>query len=89
MPLSESLAMCFIDKSRCLTSTPVLQNGNWQDRTCDERHGFICMKQSTTESTGEEVYVEIGCKFVSQGCTWRSDLMIWHLDSEHRIKHHK
>ncbi|XP_075877945.1 macrophage mannose receptor 1-like [Nelusetta ayraudi] len=39
------------------------ENGNWQDRTCDERHGFICMKQSTTESTGEEVYVEIGCKF--------------------------
>lgn len=50
-------------------TSSVLQNGNWQDRTCDERHGFICMKQSSIDSTGDEVYVDIGCKFVSQGCT--------------------
>lgn len=43
-----------------------LQNGNWADRTCDEKHGFICMKQSTTESTGDEVNQDIGCKAVSE-----------------------
>lgn len=42
-----------------------LQNGNWVDRLCEEKHGFICMKQSTTESTGDEVEVNIGCKLVS------------------------
>ncbi|XP_037642855.1 macrophage mannose receptor 1b isoform X1 [Sebastes umbrosus] len=38
------------------------QNGNWADRSCDEKHGFICMKQSATEETGDEVDVDIGCK---------------------------
>ncbi|XP_029309190.1 macrophage mannose receptor 1-like [Cottoperca gobio] len=38
------------------------ENGNWVDRWCDEKHGFICMKQSATESTGDEVDVDIGCK---------------------------
>uniref|UniRef100_A0A8C5GDM7 Macrophage mannose receptor 1-like n=1 Tax=Gouania willdenowi TaxID=441366 RepID=A0A8C5GDM7_GOUWI len=38
------------------------ENGNWADRTCDEKHGFICMKQSSTESTGEEVEMDLGCK---------------------------
>uniref|UniRef100_A0A8C9WS26 Mannose receptor, C type 1b n=1 Tax=Sander lucioperca TaxID=283035 RepID=A0A8C9WS26_SANLU len=38
------------------------ENGNWADRSCDEKHGFICMKQSATESTGDEVDVDIGCK---------------------------
>ncbi|XP_069548457.1 macrophage mannose receptor 1-like [Brachyistius frenatus] len=36
--------------------------GNWADRSCDDKHGFICMKQSTTESTGEEVDMDVGCK---------------------------
>lgn len=45
-----------------------LQNGNWVDRSCEEKHGFICMKHSATESTGEEVEVNIGCKAVSQAC---------------------
>ncbi|KAM9845227.1 macrophage mannose receptor 1b [Aulostomus maculatus] len=37
--------------------------GNWADSPCDDKHGFICMKQSTTEHTGEEeVNVDIGCK---------------------------
>ncbi|KAF3698790.1 Macrophage mannose receptor 1 [Channa argus] len=38
------------------------ENGNWADRSCDEKHGFICMKQSDIESTGEEVHTNIGCK---------------------------
>lgn len=43
-----------------------LQDGNWVDRSCEEKHGFICMKQSAMESTGDEVEVNIGCKVVSQ-----------------------
>ncbi|XP_068593729.1 macrophage mannose receptor 1b [Cebidichthys violaceus] len=39
------------------------ENGNWADRLCSEKLGFICMKQSATESTGEEVDLDIGCKF--------------------------
>ncbi|XP_039999154.1 macrophage mannose receptor 1-like [Xiphias gladius] len=38
------------------------QNGNWADRSCDEKHGFICMKQSDTESTGHEADLDLGCK---------------------------
>lgn len=38
------------------------EKGNWADRNCDEKHGFICMKQSTTERTGEEVNLDVGCK---------------------------
>ncbi|XP_042353142.1 macrophage mannose receptor 1-like isoform X2 [Plectropomus leopardus] len=38
------------------------ENGNWADHSCDEKHGFICMKQSTTEVTGEEVNLDLGCK---------------------------
>ncbi|XP_047445681.1 macrophage mannose receptor 1-like isoform X2 [Mugil cephalus] len=38
------------------------QNGNWADRACDEKHGFICMKQSSTDSTVDEVTEDIGCK---------------------------
>uniref|UniRef100_A0A669D8Q0 Mannose receptor, C type 1b n=2 Tax=Oreochromis niloticus TaxID=8128 RepID=A0A669D8Q0_ORENI len=38
------------------------ENGNWADRSCDEQHGFICMKQSSTESTGNEPDIDIGCK---------------------------
>lgn len=43
-----------------------LQNGNWADRSCDEKHGFICMKQSSTERTGDEVAVDVGCRPVSE-----------------------
>ncbi|XP_042285556.1 macrophage mannose receptor 1-like isoform X1 [Thunnus maccoyii] len=38
------------------------EQGNWADRGCDEKHGFICMKQSETESTGDEVVLDLGCK---------------------------
>ncbi|KAI3374792.1 hypothetical protein L3Q82_021350, partial [Scortum barcoo] len=38
------------------------ENGNWADHLCDEKHGFICMKQSATESTGVEVDLDLGCK---------------------------
>nr|XP_020447068.1 macrophage mannose receptor 1-like [Monopterus albus] len=40
------------------------ESGNWADRTCDEQHGFICMKQSETERTGDETVLatDIGCK---------------------------
>uniref|UniRef100_A0A673AFI2 Macrophage mannose receptor 1-like n=1 Tax=Sphaeramia orbicularis TaxID=375764 RepID=A0A673AFI2_9TELE len=38
------------------------ENGNWADRSCDERHGYICMKQSSTERTGDEVDVDVGCR---------------------------
>uniref|UniRef100_A0A665X444 Macrophage mannose receptor 1-like n=1 Tax=Echeneis naucrates TaxID=173247 RepID=A0A665X444_ECHNA len=38
------------------------EKGNWADRSCDEKHGFICMKQSETEHTGDEVDLDIGCK---------------------------
>uniref|UniRef100_A0A7N5ZZC2 Mannose receptor, C type 1b n=1 Tax=Anabas testudineus TaxID=64144 RepID=A0A7N5ZZC2_ANATE len=37
------------------------ENGNWADRSCNEKHGYICMKQSETESTGDEVNLDIGC----------------------------
>ncbi|XP_041804547.1 macrophage mannose receptor 1-like [Chelmon rostratus] len=38
------------------------ENGNWADRSCDEKHGFICMKKSAAESTGDEVDIDVGCK---------------------------
>ncbi|MED6232568.1 hypothetical protein ATANTOWER_032477 [Ataeniobius toweri] len=38
------------------------ENGNWADRFCDETHGYICMKQSATERTGDEVELDAGCK---------------------------
>uniref|UniRef100_A0A671TZD2 Mannose receptor, C type 1b n=1 Tax=Sparus aurata TaxID=8175 RepID=A0A671TZD2_SPAAU len=38
------------------------EKGNWGDRSCDEQHGFICMKQSSTDSTGDEVQMDLGCK---------------------------
>ncbi|KAM4727964.1 macrophage mannose receptor 1-like isoform 2-T2 [Anableps anableps] len=38
------------------------ENGNWADRSCDEKHGFICMKRSATERTGDEVELDVGCK---------------------------
>ncbi|TNN55460.1 Macrophage mannose receptor 1 [Liparis tanakae] len=38
------------------------ENGNWADRSCGEKHGFICMKQSATERTGDEIDLDLGCK---------------------------
>uniref|UniRef100_A0A4W6EZB1 Mannose receptor, C type 1b n=1 Tax=Lates calcarifer TaxID=8187 RepID=A0A4W6EZB1_LATCA len=38
------------------------ENGNWADRSCDESHGFICMKQSEIDRPIEEVNLDIGCK---------------------------
>ncbi|XP_061834761.1 macrophage mannose receptor 1b isoform X1 [Nerophis lumbriciformis] len=38
------------------------ENGNWADRSCDEKHGFVCMKQSSTTHTADEIDVDIGCK---------------------------
>uniref|UniRef100_A0A671TZF3 Mannose receptor, C type 1b n=1 Tax=Sparus aurata TaxID=8175 RepID=A0A671TZF3_SPAAU len=42
------------------------EKGNWGDRSCDEQHGFICMKQSSTDSTGDEGWKKHGsyCYFV-------------------------
>ncbi|KAK5860194.1 hypothetical protein PBY51_021689 [Eleginops maclovinus] len=36
-------------------------NGNWADQYCGDKHGFICMKQSSSESSYEEVDLDIGC----------------------------
>lgn len=47
------------------TAFLILQNGNWADQSCDEQHGYICMKQSSTESTGDEINIDSGCNAVS------------------------
>uniref|UniRef100_UPI003AB09028 macrophage mannose receptor 1-like n=1 Tax=Centroberyx gerrardi TaxID=166262 RepID=UPI003AB09028 len=38
------------------------QNGNWADRACEEKHGFICMKSSASTPSGDELDLNIGCK---------------------------
>ncbi|KAK1879139.1 Macrophage mannose receptor 1 [Dissostichus eleginoides] len=38
------------------------ENGNWADRVCDEKHGFICMKMSASQPSGDEVEQDVGCK---------------------------
>ncbi|XP_023191646.1 macrophage mannose receptor 1-like [Xiphophorus maculatus] len=38
------------------------ENGNWADRDCKENHGFICMKASASEPTGDEIQQDAGCK---------------------------
>uniref|UniRef100_A0A3Q3W748 Uncharacterized protein n=1 Tax=Mola mola TaxID=94237 RepID=A0A3Q3W748_MOLML len=38
------------------------ENGNWEDSSCEEKNGFICMMQSATEPTEDEINVDIGCK---------------------------
>ncbi|KAL6103984.1 uncharacterized protein ACO6RY_13810 [Pungitius sinensis] len=38
------------------------ENGNWADRLCEERHGSICMKKSSSKPTGDEVQQDAGCK---------------------------
>nr|XP_040027916.1 macrophage mannose receptor 1-like [Gasterosteus aculeatus aculeatus] len=50
----------FADEDDCVLIRG--ENGNWADRLCSEKHGFICMKQSSTESTGAEVQMDLGCK---------------------------
>jgi hypothetical protein len=42
-----------------------MQNGNWADRSCTEKHGYVCMKISGSESSGDEVPMDLGCKPVS------------------------
>ncbi|XP_030220618.1 macrophage mannose receptor 1b [Gadus morhua] len=38
------------------------ENGNWADRSCTEKHGYVCMKISGSESSGDEVPMDLGCK---------------------------
>uniref|UniRef100_UPI003AAC2783 macrophage mannose receptor 1-like n=1 Tax=Centroberyx gerrardi TaxID=166262 RepID=UPI003AAC2783 len=38
------------------------ENGNWADRVCEEKHGFICMKSSASKPSGDEVPLDTGCK---------------------------
>ncbi|KAF3698791.1 Macrophage mannose receptor 1 [Channa argus] len=58
------------DKQDCVLMMG--DKGNWADRVCDEKHGFICMKRSASEPTGDEVDQNIGCKttFTERERTW-------------------
>ncbi|KAM9349892.1 macrophage mannose receptor 1-like [Symphorus nematophorus] len=38
------------------------EKGNWADRVCEEKHGYICMKMSASNPTGDEVRQDVGCK---------------------------
>ncbi|XP_075954227.1 macrophage mannose receptor 1-like [Anarhichas minor] len=38
------------------------ENGNWADRVCEEKHGSLCMKMSSSKPTGDEVQQDVGCK---------------------------
>ncbi|XP_054882840.1 macrophage mannose receptor 1-like [Poeciliopsis prolifica] len=38
------------------------ENENWADRDCKETHGFICMKTSASEPSGDEIQQDTGCK---------------------------
>ncbi|XP_069013849.1 macrophage mannose receptor 1-like [Embiotoca jacksoni] len=38
------------------------EKGNWTDRVCDERHGFICMKTSVSLPIGDDAEQDKGCK---------------------------
>ncbi|XP_061588555.1 macrophage mannose receptor 1-like [Cololabis saira] len=38
------------------------ENGKWADRNCREKHGYICMKTSASEPSGDEVEESAGCK---------------------------
>uniref|UniRef100_A0A3B5AZ46 Macrophage mannose receptor 1-like n=1 Tax=Stegastes partitus TaxID=144197 RepID=A0A3B5AZ46_9TELE len=38
------------------------ENGNWADRVCEEKQGFICMKMSSSTPTGTKVEEAGGCK---------------------------
>ncbi|CAL1580355.1 unnamed protein product [Knipowitschia caucasica] len=48
------------DTEDCVLMTG--EKGNWADRSCEEKHGFICMKQSSTETTEDEINMDVGCK---------------------------
>ncbi|XP_028448497.1 macrophage mannose receptor 1-like [Perca flavescens] len=50
----------FTDQEDCVLIRG--ENGNWADRMCDEKHGFICMKRSASEPSGDEVEQNVGCK---------------------------
>ncbi|KAM8849997.1 macrophage mannose receptor 1-like isoform 2-T2 [Spinachia spinachia] len=38
------------------------ESGNWADRVCEEKHGSICMKMSSSKPTGDEAQQDAGCK---------------------------
>ncbi|XP_056277834.1 macrophage mannose receptor 1-like [Pseudoliparis swirei] len=38
------------------------ENGNWDDRVCEEKRGSICMKLSASKPSGDEVRQDVGCK---------------------------
>ncbi|XP_070829826.1 macrophage mannose receptor 1-like [Chaetodon trifascialis] len=38
------------------------EKGNWADRVCEEKHGYICMKMSVPKPTGDELEQSEGCK---------------------------
>ncbi|XP_042353789.1 macrophage mannose receptor 1-like isoform X2 [Plectropomus leopardus] len=38
------------------------ENGNWADHVCEEKHGYICMKMSSSYPIGNEVDQDAGCK---------------------------
>ncbi|XP_037837906.1 macrophage mannose receptor 1-like [Kryptolebias marmoratus] len=38
------------------------ESGNWADRNCQEKHGYICMKTSSPEPSGDEVEQNSGCR---------------------------
>ncbi|TNN55461.1 Macrophage mannose receptor 1 [Liparis tanakae] len=38
------------------------ENGNWDDRVCEEKRGSICMKTSASKASGDEVRQDVGCK---------------------------
>ncbi|XP_042352881.1 macrophage mannose receptor 1-like isoform X2 [Plectropomus leopardus] len=38
------------------------ENGNWADHVCEEKHGYICMKNSASKPSGDEVAKDVGCK---------------------------
>ncbi|XP_042353414.1 macrophage mannose receptor 1-like [Plectropomus leopardus] len=50
----------FTEKEDCVLIKG--ENGNWADRVCDEKHGFVCMKMSESEPSGDEVELNAGCK---------------------------
>lgn len=60
------LSSTYVFSMQVFNRDAFLQNGNWADRSCDEKHGFICMKKSAAESTGDEVDIDVGCKAVSE-----------------------
>ncbi|XP_029309225.1 macrophage mannose receptor 1-like [Cottoperca gobio] len=50
----------FTDEDDCVLIRG--ENGNWADRVCDEKHGFLCMKRSASQPSGDEVEQDVDCK---------------------------